>query len=687
MLQVNRQNYKSTLFYENKVATKKQHSDQLFEATQKFTTAQKQELAELIKFVSIATRMEHSNNHANQYKVTKDNIAAKLGSLGVIDITEVNKLTDNIINLALIESSRGAGLKEVFVGHRTMSQHAKEFIVNKLGIPLSLMEIRSADIDKILSNPKTETTNVRLQKLLNYFKPQTLNNNQGKLGKSYDKSHEILENKVKQIKNNVSAELIDRARTDGYIVYKTKNILSLEKTERGSEVNLNNTAIDKAGAKILCRQLSFQQLKSHKDYVHKFITKEKIEQELLLKENVFDSDQIMYRADEYHYMQNHREIGDVLYKIAKNHGSTSLLFNSSNHSMAITVLNKGDGTFILKFFDPNNTHTHKRVLCKDIEAIRNLKLSDLLPDSDINLYYEDLDSTMIALYKNPDKISKPLHSVNKFTNMDHQTLDLNLLKSGIMLRSIDFNIPDMLTAGFNFLSNNQKELGTTVQQLLSLTNLNGIPGLYVALQSGHADTIKAYLEGIKNLNLSKKELKELIAAKSDEGVPGLYIALQRGHPETVKVYLEGIKNLNLSKEELRDIISAKNDEEMSGSYLAFQAGHSDTIKVYLEGLKNLNLSKEELRDLIKVLPKGYTMNGLQLAMHMGHVETVKTYFEVLGSFGLSKEELKGLIQAETGDDVLELKIAQKRKESSLAAKAYLEGLNKLGLTLADLKAR
>ncbi|OIN84423.1 hypothetical protein KX00_1033 [Francisella sp. TX07-6608] len=62
--------------------------------------------------------------------------------------------------------------------------------------------------------------------------------------------------------------------------------------------------------------------------------------------------------------------------------------------------------------------------------------------------------------------------------------------------------------------------------------------LCLALQNGHAEAIKVYIEGIINLPGINKQ--QLLAAKAQDGMPGLYVALQQGHSEAVKTYKDAI---------------------------------------------------------------------------------------------------------------------------------------------------
>ena len=60
----------------------------------------------------------------------------------------------------------------------------------------------------------------------------------------------------------------------------------------------------------------------------------------------------------------------------------------------------------------------------------------------------------------------------------------------------------------------------------------------MALQNGHAEAIKAYVEAILNSSLPISYKQELLAAKEPlDGTPGLFMALQNGHTEAVEAYV------------------------------------------------------------------------------------------------------------------------------------------------------
>ncbi|KYW82974.1 hypothetical protein AUF42_06325 [Francisella hispaniensis FSC454] len=102
--------------------------------------------------------------------------------------------------------------------------------------------------------------------------------------------------------------------------------------------------------------------------------------------------------------------------------------------------------------------------------------------------------------------------------------------------------------------------------------------LCIALQDGHTEAIKVYIESISNLAGINKQ--QLLAAKIPNGTPGLFMSLQDGHSEAVKVYIEGIFNLaGINKQEL---LAAKIPDGTPGLHMALQNSHSEAVKIYKE---------------------------------------------------------------------------------------------------------
>jgi|GEM_PF-6221727 len=161
----------SIIFQSNNLQPTKDNSVVAFSAAVSklnLNPGEKLKLAELTKFVSIGMRMEHYNNLNNKYKIFEDKVKTRLEAIGVRDNSE--ELAKHLINFASISSPKKAGFKELFLGHHTMSQHAKNFITDTLNIRLSDMDVRSTDIDNVLRGGTS--TKPGLNELLAHFQGQ-----------------------------------------------------------------------------------------------------------------------------------------------------------------------------------------------------------------------------------------------------------------------------------------------------------------------------------------------------------------------------------------------------------------------------------------------------------------------------------------------------------------------------------
>ncbi|KEI35185.1 hypothetical protein FRA_40c09270 [Francisella sp. W12-1067] len=171
------------------------------------------------------------------------------------------------------------------------------------------------------------------------------------------------------------------------------------------------------------------------------------------------------------------------------------------------------------------------------------------------------------------------------------------------------------------------------EKILAAKDSAGTPGLYMALQEGHTETVKAYIEGIRNIPMINKDI--LLAAKSNDGTPGLYMALQDGYAEVVKVYIEGIKNISLIDKDI--LLAAKRSDGIPGLFMALQEGHTETVKAYIEGIKNIRGIN---KDILLAAKNNDGIPGLFMALQEGHIETAKAYTKGIENIpGINKDML------------------------------------------------
>ena len=143
-------------------------------------------------------------------------------------------------------------------------------------------------------------------------------------------------------------------------------------------------------------------------------------------------------------------------------------------------------------------------------------------------------------------------------------------------------------------------------KLMAATDADGNPALFMGMQEGHAEAIKAYGELLKQFeSIPEDLLVELIAGKSAGGYSALFVGVHEGHAEAVKVYGELLKLLPPDKQTdlLFEKISHGPLKGQSGLQIALKKGHFRAANELLQLLTQLapELSPEKRAMLQKEL--------------------------------------------------------------------------------------
>lgn len=186
-------------------------------------------------------------------------------------------------------------------------------------------------------------------------------------------SGDVLDHKVRQISAGKRASSLTDRREKGYIVYDSKG--------GDPNLNLNSQVRDTWWRKIVCRHLAgFVAEKHMKGYHEDLASPTAIKAQAYLRENKFDASGIL-NLSAYRNVFPPQVLGEQLQKIAlllQPQEECSLFFFSGNHAMQISIRHKQDGTYAVKFYDPNRTNVHRRALFKKCEAIAALTLTECL---------------------------------------------------------------------------------------------------------------------------------------------------------------------------------------------------------------------------------------------------------------------------------------------------------------------
>lgn len=300
-----------------------------------------------------------------------------------------------------------------------------------------------------------------------------------------------------------------------------------------------------------------------------------------------------------------------------------VLVQSTSHSMnlGLRIKHKGGRKFyVAKFFDPNRTtsSTHNRA-----SSLKTFETQELRAYIDENLplqrYYGKEEFISMAFVRpnakvtgNEEAVPQSAHAGRRLTSNQcaiTPAVVWHLLSNGFAgeLRQLKEEI-------------NKLPLKERIE-LLAAKDFRGVPGLYKALQAGHAEVIKVYGELLQDL--PPKERLALLDIKNLEGVPGLHMALCKGHAEAIEAYGELLQDI--PPEERVALVVAKDREGTSGLYMALQEGHAKAVKAYGKLLQGLS------PDALPALLAAKDRNGLSSLFWalQKHPETVSQYIEMV----------------------------------------------------------
>ncbi len=313
-----------------------------------------------------------------------------------------------------------------------------------------------------------------------------------------------------------------------------------------------------------------------------------------------------------------------------------MLVESHDHVMAVWLkikLKDGKKCYVAHFYDPNSTTTHTRAAAHDLTSVKYWTLGAFLniknKQQEKFYYPETQPVSMLYVIPESDRLSSQdylqdqhtAHNDRKLTsgdfNWDATVID-HLMASGFggTLREMISQLDTLRRSGVNLLN------------LLSAKAVNATPGLYMALQEGHADAIRAYGELLKATDISGADLLNLIHAQDENGTPGLYMALQEGHADAIRAYGELLKATDISGADLLNLIRAQDENGTPGLYMALQEGHADAIRAYGELLKGAQIAGLDLLDLFSAKHIDGTP-GLYIALQQGHRNAIAAYCNVI----------------------------------------------------------
>jgi hypothetical protein len=380
-----------------------------------------------------------------------------------------------------------------------------------------------------------------------------------------------------------------------------------------------------------------------------------------------------------------------------------MLVNTPLHQMAAEFkikVENGEKKYVIKFYDPNRTDSHKRISANDTITIEATTISSLLESKSLEAtYYSDSCRHLMIYVVSENENWEPI---------ENRTLP-QYGDTGRCLTSIDSAIdsealPDILWHGFDgelkklkdeikaMDPNDAVRLLSHKMELFRGNTKAKVPGFYLALQNGHTATVKEFMEIVNGLDIPDEEKIRVLHAEVENTTSGPLAAVNLNQFKTVAAYFEGLNQLKLKDEGKREeaILRLVSDNRPSSNLwtieYALKDNHAATIEAYMQGVKQLNISDEKKKALILgVTPDGTSAFNRLAREGKLTPDTIKTYLRCAGQFGLPDQMQEDLLAARSkfGLSVFEvMEIAG----NDAGCKAYIEGVKELDIPAAMKKA-
>ncbi|ACR69900.1 hypothetical protein DBV23_13690 [Edwardsiella ictaluri] len=352
----------------------------------------------------------------------------------------------------------------------------------------------------------------------------------------------------------------------------------------------------------------------------------------------------------------------------------ALELSTISHAMALglkikNTINKE--IWVIYLYDPNHTASHRRAEYSDNnqDDIKKLTAGDFLTKPYLRCH-ELIPAGVSMLVDRHIPVNTSI--ITRLPN--------NLLQQNIIWHAMTMGLTEVIqqvTEKINLSALTLKKR----EELVIARRRDGTPGLLMALQNGHTDTVLAYGKLLKKAGLPPEKTADLLLAKGEGGASGLVQSMQNGHADTVLAYGKLLKKAGLSPEKTADLLLAKGAGGVSGLAQAMQNGHADTILAYGDVI-NANAMCFNHDKIVNLLAANTTddttkkIPGLFFALQNGHTDAVLAYGELLKAANLSPDETATLLAAKRYDSSPGLLLASQN--------GYIDVIQAYGELLKDL---
>ena len=304
-----------------------------------------------------------------------------------------------------------------------------------------------------------------------------------------------------------------------------------------------------------------------------------------------------------------------------------MLVDSTNHSMNLGLMIKekeGKKSYVVKFFDPNDTTTGTRSKASSVQTFEMQTIEDYLAQEWCFAAYYPETKGLSMIFVRPKGGEQTGVSASA---------TLGSTAGRRLTTCIDIKDNDA-TAVWHFMKNgfaaNLRDLQdhlATLSESQRIAMLEGkmigwAPALFMAMQNGHEKAIKEYgkllSESLRHAGpIPEQQRIALLEGKRMDGVPALFLAMQYGQAKAIEEYGKLLDEFlrqagPIPEERCIALLEGRMMNGIPALFPAMTSGHVEAIEAYGKAMKLLPADKQADLLLVKD-PTGWSVFGIAVA--------------------------------------------------------------------------
>jgi hypothetical protein len=470
--------------------------------------------------------------------------------------------------------------------------------------------------------------------------------------------------------------------------------------KRGALVNYNAEANFKGTEDpIVCRHLSFRWLLQRitNNYKSDY---QLFKDEKAIADNIAPINDELFRnalanADERHLRRN-SEWGQFIVqqframdappRDGNEKARTQHLYvSSTNHGMAaelkIRYADDGAKSYVVHFYDPNDTLGDKRIAVTDFEDLIGLPLASFLPtERNEETYYGEKEKEQISMIHVLSPDSFAANPVTEDATPKRLTSRIDDLNRTVLFFLLQRGCSDDLRDLQPQIAQHLNSLTSEKQiKFLSALKMEGIPGFFMALQNGYPEAVRLFFRLVLGTNLSNSEKIALLSPRDTGGISGLEVTLYRSHSKTAEAFCDEILKSTLPPEARAEILAGKTSKEVPALNRAFFFQREDMVGQCCDIALNSGLPSPFQVELLSAENPG-KIAAFHLGMYQGYAKEVKTFCGRVLKSKLDPKDKVDLLLARSGKGDTALGSALEKNHPD-AVEAYCDAIINSNLDL------